>query len=277
MKTKNQKIWLVTGTSKGLGLYLTKLLLSLGHKVIATSRNTDALEKEITSFKENLYPVKLDITSDKEVKQAIDKSIEKLGHIDVVVNNAGYSLVGSMEEMTDEEFRATMDVNLFGSVNIIRNIMPYFRQQKSGHIINISSNAGYVGFEKAASYNAAKFALIGISEALAQEVKNFGIRVTAVAPGQFRTEFMNSINYVKNRIEVYGIDETEKMWSEFSGTQPGDPDKLSKILVQISEMKQPPLHLLLGPDTYELVTQKREQEDAEFEKWKSLTLSTNFD
>lgn len=277
MKTKNQKIWLVTGTSKGLGLNLTKLLLSLGHKVIATSRNTDALEKEITSFKENLYPVKLDITSDKEVKQAIDKSIEKLGHIDVVVNNAGYSLVGSMEEMTDEEFRATMDVNLFGSVNIIRNVMPYFRQQKSGHIINISSNAGYVGFEKAASYNAAKFALIGISEALAQEVKNFGIRVTAVAPGQFRTEFMNSINYVKNRIEVYGIDEAEKMWSKFSGTQPGDPDKLSKILVQISEMKQPPLHLLLGPDTYELVTQKREQEDAEFEKWKSLTLSTNFD
>ena len=277
MSTENQKIWLVTGTSKGLGLYLTRLLLSLGHKVIATSRNTDALEKEITLFKENLYPVKLDITSDKEVKKAIDGIIKKLKRIDVVVNNAGYSLVGSMEEMTDGEFRATMDVNLFGAVNIIRNVMPYLRQQKSGHIINISSNAGYIGFEKAASYNAAKFALIGISEALAQEVGNFGIRVTVVAPGQFRTEFMNSINYVKNRIEVYGVDEAEKMWSEFSGTQPGDPAKLSEILVQINEMKQPPLHLLLGPDTYELVTRKRAQEDAEFEKWKSLTLSTNFD
>src|SRR5690606_5994479 len=251
--------------------------LSLGHKVIATSRNTDALEKEITLFKENLYPVKLDITSDKEVKKAIDGIIKKLKRIDVVVNNAGYSLVGSMEEMTDGEFRATMDVNLFGAVNIIRNVMPHLRKQKSGHIINISSNAGYIGFEKAASYNAAKFALIGISEALAQEAGNFGIRVTVVAPGQFRTEFMNSINYVKNRIKVYGVDEAEKMWSKFSGTQPGDPDKLSKILVQISEMKQPPLHLLLGPDTYELVTQKRAQEDAEFEKWKSLTLSTNFD
>lgn len=277
MSIENQKIWLVTGTSKGFGLYLTKLLLSLGHKVIATSRNIDALKKEITLFKENLYPVKLDITSDKEVKQAIDESKEKLKRIDVVVNSAGYSLVESMEEMTDEEFRATMDVNLFGAVNIIRNVMPHLRKQKSGHIINISSNAGYIGFEKAASYNAAKFALIGISEALAQEAGNFGIRVTVVAPGQFRTEFMNSINYVKNRIKVYGVDEAEKMWSKFSGTQPGDPDKLSKILVQISEMKQPPLHLLLGPDTYELVTQKRAQEDAEFEKWKSLTLSTNFD
>ena len=182
-----------------------------------------------------------------------------------------------MEEMTDAEFRATMDVNLFGTVNIIRNMMPHLRKQQSGHIINISSNAGYIGFEKAASYNAAKFALIGISEALAQEVINFGIKVTVVAPGQFRTEFMNSINYVKNRIEVYGVDEAEKMWTKFSGTQPGDPDKLSKILVQISEMEQPPLHLLLGPDTYELVTQKRAQEDAEFEKWKSLTLSTDFD
>ena len=277
MNKENQKVWLVTGTSKGLGLHLTKLLLSLGHTVIATSRNIDVLQRKIVSNKENFYPVKLDITSDKEVKGVIGALMKKLGRIDVLVNNAGYSLVGSMEEMTDKEFRATMDVNLFGTVNIIRHLMPYFRMQQNGHIINISSNAGYVGFEKASSYNAAKFALIGISEALAQEVENFGIRVTVVAPGQFRTEFMNSINYVKNRIDVYGVDEAEKMWSKFSGTQPGDPDKLAEILVQISKMEQPPLHLLLGPDTYELVTQKREREDGEFEKWKSLTLSTNFD
>ena len=147
MSKENQKVWLVTGTSKGLGLHLIKLLLSQGHKVIATSRNTGALEKEITSFKDNFFPVKLDITSDTAVKKAIDESIEKLGRIDVVVNNAGYSLVGSMEEMTDAEFRATMDVNLFGTVNIIRNMMPHLRKQQSGHIINISSNAGYIGFE----------------------------------------------------------------------------------------------------------------------------------
>lgn len=277
MSAKNQKVWFITGTSKGIGLHLTKLLLSLGHKVIATSRNTDALIGEVTKNKENLYPIKLDITSDAEVKQAIDDIVKKVGKIDVVVNNAGYSLVGGIEEMTDEEFRATIDVNLFGTVNVLRNVMPFLRHQHNGHIINISSNAGYVGFEKATSYNAAKFGIIGLSEALAQEVKNFGIKVTVVAPGQFRTEFMDSINYVKNRIAVYGIDEAEKMWSQFSGQQQGDPEKLVEILVKITEMDQPPLHLLLGPDTYELVIEKRKQEDAEFEQWKHLTLSTNFD
>lgn len=277
MSVKNQKVWLVTGTSKGLGLYLTKLLLSLGHKVIATSRNTDVLEKEITSFKENLYPVKLDITSDKEVKKAVDESIEKLGRIDVVVNNAGYSLVGSMEEMTDAEFRATMDVNLFGAVNIIRNVMPYLRQQKSGQIINISSVSGYTGNAKAASYNAAKFGLIGLTEGFAKEVAEFGIKATVVAPGQFRTAFMDSLQYVKNRIDVYGIDEAEKLWSKMSGRQKGDPEKLAQIIVKISEMENPPLHLLVGTDAYEPIVKKREAELEEMKKWKTLTVSTDFD
>jgi NAD(P)-dependent dehydrogenase (short-subunit alcohol dehydrogenase family) len=272
-----QKIWLITGTSKGLGLHLTKLLISLGHKVIATSRDTAAVEKEIISNKENLYALPLDITSDQEVKEAVKKAVDRFGRIDVLVNNAGYSLVGSLEEMTDEEFRSTMDVNVFGTVNMIRNVMPYMRTQGAGHIINISSNAGYVGFANAASYNAAKFGVIGLTEALALEAKPFGIKVTVVAPGQFRTEFMNSIQYVKNRIDVYGVDEARRMWSDFSGKQQGDPDKLVNILVKISGMEQPPLHLLLGPDTYDLLTQKRKEEAAEFEKWKDITLSTDFD
>jgi NAD(P)-dependent dehydrogenase (short-subunit alcohol dehydrogenase family) len=274
---KNEKVWLITGTSKGLGLQLTKLLLSLGHKVVATSRDIVPLKEQIGINSENFYPVALDITSDQDVKEKIESAISHFGRIDVVVNNAGYSLVGSMEEMTDQEFRSTMDVNLFGAVNVIRHAMPYLRKQGYGHIINISSNAGYLGFANAASYNAAKFAIIGISEALAQEVHSFGIKVTVIAPGQFRTEFMNSIQYVKNRIDGYGIDEAEKTWSEYSGKQQGDPDKLVKILVQISEMNNPPLHLLLGSDTYELVLEKRKQEQAEFEQWKDITLSTNFD
>lgn len=274
---KNEKVRLITGTSKGLGLQLTKLLLSLGHKVVATSRDIVPLKEQIGINSENFYPVALDITSDQDVKEKIESAISHFGRIDVVVNNAGYSLVGSMEEMTDQEFRSTMDVNLFGAVNVIRHAMPYLRKQGYGHIINISSNAGYLGFANAASYNAAKFAIIGISEALAQEVQSFGIKVTVIAPGQFRTEFMNSIQYVKNRIDGYGIDEAEKTWSEYSGKQQGDPEKLVKILVQISEMNNPPLHLLLGSDTYELVLEKRKQEQAEFEQWKDITLSTNFD
>lgn len=184
-----------------------------------------------------------------------------------------------MEEMNDEEFRQTLDVNLFGTVNVLRNVMPYLRQQQSGHIINISSNAGYVGFANATSYNAAKFAVVGLSEALAQEVNSFGIKVTVVAPGQFRTNFMNkgSMTYAKKRISVYGLDEAEKMWTKFSGQQIGDPKKLVKILTEIVEMENPPLRLLLGTDTYQLIKEQREKETQEFESWKHLTLSTDFD
>ena len=274
---KQKKVWLITGASKGLGLMLTKLLLSSGHHVVATSRNIASLEEEITINKENLYPISLDITSDADVKHAVSKAVSYFGRVDVVVNNAGYALVGSMEEMSYEEFQTTMAVNVFGTVNVIRHVMPQLRKQGSGHIINISSSAGYEGFANAASYSAAKFAVIGLTEALAQEVKPLGIKTTVVAPGQFRTEFMNSIQYVKNRIAVYGIDEDEKAWSEFSGQQQGDPDKLTKILLQIAEMEEPPLHLLLGTDSYDLVMNKRKKEAAEFEQWREVTLSTEFD
>ncbi|MFW0717560.1 SDR family NAD(P)-dependent oxidoreductase [Pedobacter sp. N23S346] len=274
-----QKVWLITGASKGLGLALTKLVLSQGNKVIATSRNIEDFKSSISEHQENFLPLKLDITSDKDVKNAIQQSIEKFGRIDVIVNNAGYSLVGSMEEMTDEEFRQTVDVNLFGTVNIIRNAMPYLRAQQSAHIINISSNAGYVGFANASSYNAAKFAVLGLSEALAQEVNPFGIKVTVIAPGQFRTNFMDkgSLTFAKNRIDVYGLDQAERMWTNFSGQQAGDPEKLVRILTEIAALENPPLHLLLGPDTYELLKAHREKEMQEFEAWKHLTLSTNFD
>ena len=275
----NQKVWFITGASKGLGLALTKLSLANGDKVIATSRNVEDFKASITEHQENFLSLKVDITSDEEVKNAVAKSIEKFGVLDVIVNNAGYSLVGSMEEMTDKEFRKTMDVNLFGTVNVIRNVMPYLRKQQSGHIINISSNAGYVGFGNAASYNASKFAVIGLSEALAEETKQFGIKVTVVAPGQFRTSFMNkgSMVFAKNRIDVYGLDKSEKMWTNYSGQQIGDPEKLVKILTGIVNNPNPPLHLLLGPDTYQLVMEHRERENQEFETWKHLTLSTNFD
>jgi len=274
-----QKVWFITGTSKGLGLALTQLVLSQGDKVISTSRNIGDLKNSVTTLQDRFLPLKVDITSDQEVKSAIEQGIEKFGRLDVVVNNAGYSLVGSMEEITDEEFRQTLDVNLFGTVNVIRNAMPYLRRQQSGHIINISSNAGYVGFANATSYNAAKFAVVGLSEALKQEVAGFGINVTMVAPGQFRTNFMEkgSMAFAQNRIAVYGLDKAEEMWSQFSGQQAGDPEKLVHILTEIAAMEHPPTRLLLGPDTYQLVNEHRKNEREEFETWKHLTLSTDFD
>lgn len=273
----NQKVWFITGASKGLGLILTQMLLSNGEIVIATSRNIDGLKNSIPQGEDRFLPLKVDITSDKQVKIAIEKSIEKFGKIDVVVNNAGYSLVGSMEEMSDEEFRATIDVNLFGTVNVIRNVVPYLRKQQSGHVINISSGSGYSGNAKAASYNAAKFAVIGLTEGFSKEINEFGVKTTVVAPGQFRTGFMDSLQYVKNRIDVYEIDKAEELWSSFSGQQIGDPKKLAQIIIEIAAMENPPLHLLVGTDVYDSIINKRKAELEEMKKWKHLTLSTNFD
>jgi NAD(P)-dependent dehydrogenase (short-subunit alcohol dehydrogenase family) len=273
---KNKKVWYVTGASKGLGLVLVKLILTTGDKVAATSRNTSAFDELLKEYPDHLLPLTVDITSDQSIKQSIGDAIGKFGALDVVVNNAGYSLVGSIEEITDREFRETIDVNLFGTVNVIRAVMPHFRAQGSGHIINISSNAGYIGFANAASYNAAKFAVVGLSEALAEETKPFGIKVTVVAPGQFRTSFMDSLVVAENKIPVYKLAEAEKMWRGYSGTQRGNPANLSQIIVDLATQPEPPLHLLVGPDTYELVTEHRKKENHEIEKWKDVTLSTDF-
>ena len=273
------KVWFITGASKGMGLALTQLLLSKGEKVVATSRRLQSLKESIGEENQNFLPLKVDITSDPEVKAAVRRSIEKFGRLDVIVNNAGYSLVGSMEEVTDAEFRKTIDVNLFGTVNVIRAVMPYLRNQQSGHVINISSNCGYIGFANAGSYAAAKFAVIGLSESLSAEAEPFNVKVTAVAPGQFRTSFMEegSLTFTANKIPVYKVAEAEAMWRSFSGQQIGDPQKLANILYDVSRIEQPPLHLLLGPDTYELVMNHRANEQQEFETWKNVTLSTNFD
>jgi len=282
---QNTKVWFVTGASKGLGLALVRLLLSLGHKVAATSRNVGELEKVVGAQGGGvvegwgeLLPLQVDITKDESVKEAVRKAVEQFGRLDVIVNNAGYSLFGSMEEVSETEFRQSLDVNLVGPVNVIRAVMPFLREQQSGHVINISSLAGYKGYGNAASYCTAKFAMVGLSESLAEEVKAFGIKVTVVAPGYFRTSFLEkgSLVIAKNRIQEYGGDQLLAMMDQMDGNQPGDPDKLVKALVRITEDKNPPVHLLMGPDAYQSVTEKRKGEDAEFEAWKHVTVSTDF-
>ncbi|MFC2188244.1 SDR family NAD(P)-dependent oxidoreductase [Fulvivirgaceae bacterium LMO-SS25] len=278
MTNQKDKIWFITGASKGIGLELTKTLLANGNKVVATSRNAKSIEGEIGNS-QNLLALSVDLASDTSVKNAIDKAIKTYGKIDVVVNNAGYWTVGSMEEMSDKEFRQSVDINLFGTVNVIRSVMPYLRKLKSGHIINISSVAGYAGFASSASYTAAKFAVIGLSESLAQEVNPFNIKVTVVSPGVFRTNFLNtgSLQTAENLIDEYQTKEKIGTWRQLNGNQSGDPAKLVQILMDITELENPPLHLLLGPDAYQLVSERRKAEEQEFEQWKHLTLSTNFD
>ncbi len=273
-----QKVWFITGASKGMGLEVAKTVLANGDKVIATSRSLEEQIKSLGSEADNLLPLKADITNENEVKNAIEKGIEKFGQIDVVLNNAGYYLVGSLEEISDAEFRRTMDVNVFGTTNVIRNVMPYLRQQQSGHLINISSNMGYIGYANTGSYNASKFAVIGLSEALSLEVKPFGIHVTVVAPGMFRTNFMSdsTLAVASNLIPDYHVEEHVKMLKSFDGNQPGDPQKLANVLLDITTLHEPPLHLPLGTDSYQSILGQRASEAKELENWKQLSLSTDF-
>ena len=274
-----QKVWFITGASKGMGLEITKAVLRNGDKVIATSRNTDSLLEKIQGYNDNLFPVQLDITNEKDVKNAILQGIENFGKIDVIVNNAGYNLLGNIEELSDDEFRKTMDVNVFAIAHIIRNVLPHLRKQNSGHIINTASMMGYMSYPGNGSYSASKYAVLGMSEALAQEVAPFGIKVTVLAPGTFRTNFMNeeTLSVAKNKIDVYNLDAQIAQFTGFDGKQLGDPQKLAEVVLKVAEMPNPPLHLPLGSDSYNAIVGVRKNEKEEIEKWKTLSLFTDFE
>lgn len=273
-----KKVWFITGAAKGMGLEVAKTILTHGDIVVATSRSLGELMKNIGPETDCFLPVEADITDETEVKAAIDRGIEKFGNIDVVLNNAGYYLVGALEEVSDLEFRKTMDVNVFGTLNVIRKVMPYLRKQGSGHIINISSNMGYIGYANTGSYNASKFAVVGISEALAMEVKQFGIHVTVVAPGMFRTNFMSdsTLTVATGLIPEYHVAEHVNILKGFDGNQPGDPKKLAAVLRDLTLLKEPPLHLPLGTDSYESIVGKRANEAEELDHWRHHSLSTDF-
>lgn len=276
---RTQKVWLITGASKGMGLEITKAVLNNGDKVIATSRNADSLFEKIQEHKNNLLPIQLDITNENEVKNAILQGIENFGKIDVIVNNAGYNLLGNIEELSDDEFRKTMDVNVFAMANIIRNVLPHLRKQNSGRIINTASMMGYMSYPGNGSYSASKYAVIGFSEALAQEVAPFGIKVTILAPGTFRTNFMNeeTLSVAKNKIDVYNLEAQIAQFTGFDGKQLGDPEKLAEVVLKVSEMQNPPLHLPLGSDSYNAIIGVRKNEKEEMEQWKTLSLLTDFE
>jgi NAD(P)-dependent dehydrogenase (short-subunit alcohol dehydrogenase family) len=278
---KENKVWFITGASKGLGLYLVRKLLQNGYHVAATTRNIQSLIDEIGEVSETFLPLELSLTDNNDVKIAIEKSIIHFGKIDVVVNNAGYGQFGALEELTDEEARANFDINVFGLLNVVRNAMPHFRANKSGHFFNISSIGGYAGnFVGAGIYCATKFAVSGITETLEAEGRAFGIKTTLVYPGYFRTNFLasDSIKTPKNPIENY--EEARKSehlhLNEINGNQPNDPEKAADVLIAISKEANPPLHLFLGKDAYDIMQSKIDIITKEIEQWKDYTFSTAF-
>ncbi len=277
---ENQKVWFITGASKGLGLALVKQLLGKGHQVAATSRNATDLNKLIPA-NPNFLALTVDINNEEEVKMAINKSMEQFGHLDVVVNNAGYGLLGSLEELSEEEARKNFNINVFGSLNVIRNVMPHLRAQQSGHIFNISSIGGFTGnFPGWGIYCATKFAVHGLSESLAMEVKPFGINVTIVSPGYFRTSFLtqDSMNVPKKQLDAYQSvrDSQTAHQSQINGNQAGDPEKAVAAIIEIATVENPPLHLFLGEDAYNVAYVKMDAVKSDLEKWKEMTVTTGF-
>lgn len=259
-KQQNEKVWFVTGASKGLGADLVQRLLSEGYKVAATSRKKQVMI-DLIGEHENFLPLTMDVTSNDDVKQAIVHTVEKFGSIDVVVNNAGYSQIGAVEELTDEEVKKNFDVNVFGPLNVIRNAAPYLREQGSGHIFNIASIGGFVGdFPAFGIYCSTKFAMAGYTEALAVEMKPFGVHTTLVYPGYFRTNFLekDSAMVPANPIEAYSnAREVEAQHlNEINGNQPNDPKKAAIVFIELSKQELPPVHFFMGVGASEFVKTK---------------------
>ena len=261
MTTK--KVWFVTGASKGLGLTLVKKLLAQGYSVAATSRNKTALIKEIGEENAAWLPIEMDLTNNENVDNAIQSVIHYFGSMDVIVNNAGYSQIGTLEELSEEEVENNFKVNVFGALHVIRHVSKYLREQKGGHVFNIASIGGYIGnFPGFGVYCATKFAVAGLTEALAEELKPFGVHTTLVYPGYFRTSFLakGSIKTPSNPIADYKLarEMEQAHLNEINGNQPNDPEKAAEILIELSKQKQPPIHFFMGEDAYHYANLKIE-------------------
>lgn len=274
------QIWFVTGASQGLGLSLVRQLLQAGHRVAATSRHLHNLTQAIGPASAQFLPLETDLTSETSVQQAVAHAIATFGGLDVVVNNAGYGIGGSIEELTDEETRQAFDVNVFGGLNVIRQVLPHMRAAQKGHIINISSIAGISSATGWAIYAATKYAVEGFSEVLAQDVADLGIKVTAVAPGAFRTNFLTQESLVMARQPLPAYQQvraSHEKYRQMNGTQIGDPEKAAAAIIHITTEANPPLHLLLGQDAYNRAMRKLDSFRQEIEAWHPLTVSTGFE
>ncbi len=246
------KVWFVTGAATGIGAGVVKAALDAGDRVVATARDLAKLESRFGDIdRRRIALLPLDVTDAAQARKAIDAAVAHFGRIDVLVNNAGYSILGNFEEMSDADLDAQMDTNFFGVAHLMRLALPVMRKQRSGRIVNISSVAGVVGYRHCAAYGASKFAVEGLSLAVAEEVARFGIHVTVVEPGFFRTDLLapGHVRWTGHAVPDYADEESpEALWSPYDGAQPGDPVKLGEALVKIAGMSTPPRVFVAGSD-----------------------------
>ena len=273
------KVWFITGSSRGLGRALTEVVLEAGHLVVATARKPEQLADLIKTYGDRVRTVGLDVTSPAEAQKAVAAAKEAFGRIDVVLNNAGYGFVGAFEEMTVDEFKGQIDTNFWGVVNVTRAVLPVLREQRFGHIIQITSVGGRLGVPGLSGYHAAKFAVEGLSEALAQEIKPLGLKLTIVEPGGFRTDWAGTSMAFAKPMQAYTqvVGAFRGYMEQHSGHESGDPRKAGDALLKLVEMEQPPLRLPLGKDAILFLGRSYQTNSDELQRWADLSGSTDFD
>lgn len=274
-----QKVWFITGASRGLGAMVVDRALARGDAVVATARNPQTMIDRIGASP-NLFAVALDVTDETQAREAVAAAIERFGRIDVLLNNAGFGLLGAIEEATAEEVEAVYRTNVFGLLKVTRSVLPYMRQARAGRVLNISSIGGYRGAAGFGIYGSTKFAVEGLSESLHHELSPLGIHVTVVEPGYFRTDFLDvsSLSVSPFVIADYAptAGRVREIVKNISRKQPGDPTKLADVLVSLADHPQPPVRLPLGSDTVTAIEAKHASDAKILDEWKAVSVSTDF-
>lgn len=279
MSTNTTPVWFITGCSTGFGRELAQAVLARGWRCVATARRVDALDTLAAGDDEHLLRVALDVTDDAQIAAAVAAAKARFGAIDVLVNNAGYGYQSTVEEGDEKEIRAQFDANVFGLFALTRAVLPVMRAQRSGHVINITSVAGLVGFPGSGYYSASKHAIEGWSDALLAEAGPLGIKVTCVEPGPFRTDWAGrSLRQTPSSIADYAETAAARMTrtAGYSGKQPGDPARAAQAMIRITEVEKPPRHLVLGAFGVDAVANRLRAALADIDEWRATSVATDF-
>jgi NAD(P)-dependent dehydrogenase (short-subunit alcohol dehydrogenase family) len=279
MEANGRRVWFITGAATGLGRTLAEAVLSREECVAATARRPSRLADLVATYPRTVLTAGLDVTKPEQARIAVDAAASTFGRIDVVVNNAGFGLFGALEELPNEELRREFDTNVFGAITVLRAALPHLREQRSGHIVQISSLEGIspeVAGETA--YAATKFACEGIAEALDKEVSDLGIRVTIVEPGPVRTSFGDGASITPPREEDYAgtVGEALEWFAELEGQQPNDPERVARAIIEAVDADEPPLRLALGEEAVSAIRGKLERQAHDLDAWEHLSTSTSF-
>jgi NAD(P)-dependent dehydrogenase (short-subunit alcohol dehydrogenase family) len=272
------KVWLITGSSRGLGRALAEAALESGHLVVATARNIIQLHDLKKTYGDQVVTIALDVTDETAAYQAVQSAIDHFGHLDILVNNAGYGNINSIEETSLTNFRAEIETNLFGTIILTKAALPFMRKRRSGHIIQVSSIGGRIGPIGRGPYASAKWGVEGFSEVLDKEVGPLGIKVTIIEPGGFRTDFAGSSSSINDSIPDYDatVGATARFQRDYNGKQPGDPKKAAQAILKIAESSSPPLRLLLGSDAFNGAIRNDQLKTQSDKEWGDLSKSTDY-